>query len=324
MVHVEQPVCAAPVGDRCGEGAVWHASERALYWTDINRFLIHRLDESTQSVRTWLFDEPVTALTLTEQDDTMIAVFGSKAQLWKPSSNTLGRVLFRLPTWPEMRCNDARVDPRGSLWVGSMRNNVGPEGEDLPVTFTNGVLYRIDPDCSLSEWKHDIGISNTVAWSPAADRFYFGDTVANVIYAYLYDRGSGNISGETRFVDGLQRGLPDGSTVDAEGYLWNTRPGAGCIVRIGPDGRFDQAIELPIPHPTTCTFGGTDRRTLYVTSAGTGQRLAGSLFAMRTSVEGLPENRFKTGLEKPNKREHNSPAATGGIRDHTDQTVEPL
>jgi sugar lactone lactonase YvrE len=79
MIHVEPPVCVAPVGDRCGEGVVWHAAERALYWTDINRFLIHRLDEETQSVRTWMFDEPVTAMALTERDDTLLAVFGSMA-----------------------------------------------------------------------------------------------------------------------------------------------------------------------------------------------------------------------------------------------------
>src|SRR5258708_6277284 len=165
LITREKPVCVAPVGDRCGEGAVWHAVERALYWTDINRFLIHRLDEASQSVRTWLFDEPVTALTLTEREDTLIAIFGSKAQLWQPSSNALGPVLFRLETWPNMRCNDARVDPRGSLWIGTMRNNVGPDGKDLDVPFSGGILYRIDADGAVSEWKHDIGISNTVAWN---------------------------------------------------------------------------------------------------------------------------------------------------------------
>ncbi|HEX4756775.1 MAG TPA: SMP-30/gluconolactonase/LRE family protein [Terracidiphilus sp.] len=293
MIHVEAPICVAPVGDRCGEGAVWHAAERALYWTDINRFLIHRLDEDTQSVRTWMFDEPVTAMALTERDDTLLVVFGSKAQLWQPASNTLGRILFELSGWPRMRCNDARVDPRGSLWIGTMRNNVGPGGEDVEVPFTKGVLYRIDPNGAVSEWKHEIGISNTVAWSPAGDRFYFGDTVANVIWVFAFDKATGNISKETRFLDEFPRGLPDGSAVDAEGFLWNTRPHAGCIVRISPSGDLDLAIELPIPNPTTCTFGGADRRTLYITSAGTGQRLAGSLFAVKTSVQGLEENRFK-------------------------------
>lgn len=55
MESVERPFCLAAVGDRCGEGAVWHAAERALFGVDINRFLIHRLDEASRSVRTWIF-----------------------------------------------------------------------------------------------------------------------------------------------------------------------------------------------------------------------------------------------------------------------------
>src|SRR5215470_12875556 len=86
-LRVESPECIAPVGNLCGEGAVWHAAERALYWTDINRFLIHRLDEQSRAVNSWLFEEPVTALTLTDRDDTLVVVFGSKAQLWQPASN---------------------------------------------------------------------------------------------------------------------------------------------------------------------------------------------------------------------------------------------
>ena len=57
-----QPVCVAPTGDVCGEGAVWHAAHSAVYWTDINRFLIHRFTLADQCVRTWFFDEPVTAI----------------------------------------------------------------------------------------------------------------------------------------------------------------------------------------------------------------------------------------------------------------------
>ena len=69
-----QPACVAPTGDHCGEGAVWHPGHAAVYWTDINRFLIHRLTLADECVRTWFFEEPVTALTLTDRDDTLVAV----------------------------------------------------------------------------------------------------------------------------------------------------------------------------------------------------------------------------------------------------------
>jgi sugar lactone lactonase YvrE len=84
--------------------------------------------------------------------------------------------------------------------------------------------------------------------------------------------------------------------MDAKGYLWNCRFFGGCIVRVAPDGQIDRVIEMPVQNITTCTFGGADRKTLYVTTASIeappGDRLAGGLFAIRTEVQGQAENRF--------------------------------
>ena len=57
--------CVVPAGDICGEGAVWHPEQNALYWTDIDGFLVHRLDAKNQAAHKWTFDEPVTAVNLT-------------------------------------------------------------------------------------------------------------------------------------------------------------------------------------------------------------------------------------------------------------------
>jgi sugar lactone lactonase YvrE len=192
-----------------------------------------------------------------------------------------------------MRFNDAGVDPRGALWVGTMRNNVGANGEDLDVRFEDGVLYRIEPDGAATEWKHGIGISNTVAWSPALTTFYFGDTTANAVYQFDYDLQTGDISNERPFLVAYSQGVPDGSAMDSEGCLWNTRPGPGCLIRITPDGNVDRVIYLPVSRPTTCAFGGKDGKTLYITSARSADQLSGSVFALRTDVGGVPENRFR-------------------------------
>ena len=50
---------------------LWHSDEQAVYWTDINRFLIHRFDPAHGSVKSWLFDDPVTAVLLTDRDNTL-------------------------------------------------------------------------------------------------------------------------------------------------------------------------------------------------------------------------------------------------------------
>lgn len=284
--------CVAPAGDICGEGAVWHPEEEALYWTDINRFLIHRFVQEDEAVFTWMFDEPVTSVNLTTDPNRLLVVFASKVGLWSAHTHPHVEMLFELSTAPDMRCNDAGVDPRGALWVGTMRNNVGPRGENLDVTFTDGVLYRIDPNGTATEWKRNIGISNTVAWSPDHQTFYFGDSIANRISSFHFDQKTGAISEEQPFISGYELGAPDGSTMDRQGFLWNTRPGAGSLIRVAPDGRVDQIVRLPVSHPTTCTFGGTDLRTLYITSARSADQFSGSLLAVQMQVGGLPANRF--------------------------------
>lgn len=285
--------CIVPAGDICGEGAVWHPSQDVLYWTDINRFLVHRFDPRFLTTETWCFHEPVTAVNLTTDEDLLLLVLGSNISLWSPSSHPKLRRIYNLDTAPEMRFNDARVDPRGSLWVGTMRNNVGSQGQELDVDFTAGVLYRIDPDGTVTKWKENIGISNTVAWSPDRKKFYFGDSPANTIYSYAYDEKTGAISSESAFLVNYPRGIPDGSAVDEQGYLWNARYGGGCLIRVAPNGEIDRVVPLPTLNPTTCTFGGDRFRTLYITSARSADRLSGSVFTMDTDVGGLPDARFQ-------------------------------
>jgi len=291
------PVCVAPTGDVCGEGAVWHALHKAVYWTDINRFLVHRYTPADQCVRSWFFDEPVTALTLTDRPEVLAVVLGSRVILWEPQADARRDPLFHLDGWPKVRLNDARADPRGDLWMGSMRNNVNPDGSCGTAGGQDGELFCLAPDGKVKVWRRNIGIANTLAWSPDHRRFYFGDTLANVVWSYDYDPSTGAIANEQPFLQGFERGFPDGSTVDSQGYLWNCRFYGGCIVRVAPDGRIDRVVEMPVKNITTCTFGGPERKTLYVTTARVeapaGDRLAGGLYAIQSEVAGQPENQFR-------------------------------
>ena len=87
--------------------------------------------------------------------------------------------------------------------------------------------------------------------------------------------------------------------MDSEGFLWNCRYGGGCVVRVAPDGEVERVVEMPCGNITTCTFGGEDLRTLFITTAAAGrgpsERLAGSLFALEAPVPGLAERVFRVG-----------------------------
>jgi sugar lactone lactonase YvrE len=280
-------ICIAPTGDRCGEGVLWHAEEQAVYWTDINRFLIHRYSANT--VQTWFFDQPVTTVLRTTRPDTLAVCLGSRIILWNPLTDTRAPQGFRLPGWPNVRLNDAAIDPSGALLVGSMRNNVNPDGSEGEAGGQDGILFRIDPAGKMTECEKNIGISNTLVWSPDQKHFYFGDSLANEIWVYQYD--SMKRIG-THFA-GFDRGAPDGSAMDQDGYLWNCRYGGSCIVRVSPKGDMDRVIEMPVPNITNCTFGGPDMNILYITTAASAERLSGSLFMLETEAKGLPDNQFR-------------------------------
>ena len=296
MATIGKPKCIAPVGDRNGEGAVWSEQEQALYWTDVNRFLIHRLKYEDNSVRSWFFDEPVVGLVLTDRPGTMTVALGSQLLLWEPATDARHTTFFRLDRWPKVRLNEVRADPEGSLWAGTMRNNVKPDGSQGKTGGQDGVLYRINPDGAVTEWRHKVGISNTLGWSPNKEKMYFGDSDANAIWVYTYNRADRSIVDPGPYLVNYKRGSPDGSQVDSQGYLWNCRFGGGCVLRIAPDGCIDRVIDLPVTNVTTCTFGGPDLRTAFITTASVlapdNERFAGSLFTLESSVRGLPENRF--------------------------------
>ena len=235
----------------------------------------------------------------------MLVALASKLVWWWPADDRRRNHDFRLAGHPKVRLNDGRADPGGNFWIGSMYNNVAEDGgpTEMHRVRDGGALFRIAPDgralfriapdgCWTEELR-GIGIANTLCWSPDGTRFYFGDTMRNEIRAYARDRATGAIADAGVHLAGYERGVPDGSAIDADGYIWNCRWGGGGIVRIAPDGAVDRFHAVPTLNVTTCVFGGPDLATLFVTSARNdrdpGDRLAGSLWAMEPGVWGLPE-----------------------------------
>jgi sugar lactone lactonase YvrE len=283
--------CLAATQDVCGEGCVWHPQLNAVFWTDINRGLLHCYSLESEALETWRFDQPVTAVVLTTREDQIVLVFGGRIVVWDTRSQKVVDVLFRLAEWPAVRCNDARVDPAGVLWFGTMQNNVRSDGVTTEVTEWRGALYSLTPGSDARVWYSGFGITNTLAWSPGGETMYFGDTLQNCLYRGAFDPVSSRVENREIFFEGFARGLPDGSAVDAKGYLWNCRYGGACIVRVAPDGSIASVIETPVMNPTTCAFGATGSDTLFFTSAaasqGTQQPEAGSLFSFQPEEQGL-------------------------------------
>ncbi|MFP4905287.1 SMP-30/gluconolactonase/LRE family protein, partial [Paraburkholderia sp. BR14261] len=144
-------------------------------------------------------------------------------------------------------------------------------------------------------------ISNSIAFSPDGSTMYYCDTLTREIRACDYG-ADGTIANERTFVTLTDdTGVPDGSTVDAQGGLWNAQWGGERVVRYGADGVETERVKIPTAQPSCVTLGGALLDTLYVTSAREEMEAealarephAGGVFSVRIGRQGLEEPRFQ-------------------------------
>ncbi|TLX57019.1 SMP-30/gluconolactonase/LRE family protein [Stutzerimonas nosocomialis] len=279
---------------KLAEGPFWDDARQALYWVDIAAHLACRLCESR--FEQWRFREPISAFIPTDRGDALVTLPSGVYRFDPDASGDARRLsLLCVPDpVPDNRANEARCDSRGRLWLGSMQNNFDPQGGDLPVTRRSGGLFRIDVDASVTQLASDFGIVNTLLWNDSPPLLYCADTLDGVIYRYPIEP-DGTLGARQAWAGGHPRGAPDGSALDAEGFVWNARWGGHCLLRFAPDGSLDRVVELPVSHPTSCVFGGPELDRLYVTSAAppdSAGPLDGAVLVADVGVAGTPCTRF--------------------------------
>lgn len=283
------------VDSRCelGEGPFWHPLLGRLFWFDILNQTLLSADADGHLIDRFTFKQPVSAAAVIDRETLAIATAG--AILRFDLATDTSTVLVPLEEdVPGNRSNDGRVNPAGGFWIGTMSRHGGQDvGAGAVYQYRAGML-----DVVLDE----ITIPNSICFSPDGGTAYFADTMTDTIRRCTIDPATGLPVGEwADFVTTAGLGSPDGSVVDAAGYLWNARWGGSCVVRHAPDGSVDRIIELPVSRVTCPAFGGDDLKTLYITSAREGmtpeelerEPLAGSVFAIRVDVPGQLETLLK-------------------------------
>ncbi|NRP72923.1 L-arabinolactonase [Ensifer psoraleae] len=283
--------CVLPWGAQLGEAPAWVESERRLYWVDILHPAIHRFDPISGKNESCNVSKLVSAV-LPTRDGGLLVASQDGIERFDFDRGLFTSFAEPEPGLPENRLNDAKVDPSGRLWVGSMR---------LDVSRPSGSLYCLTGAGEVVRADSGFTVANGLAWSPDGGTFYFVDTVPGIVYAYDFDAQEGLISNRRVFVTVPEsEGRPDGLAVDADGGVWCAIWDGWRVNRYLPDGRLDRAIDLPIPRPTSVAFGGADLTTLFITSARTRlpastlaeAPLSGGIFACEPGERGLPTNLF--------------------------------
>lgn len=283
--------------DMVGESLVWDAPRGRLVWVDIIGRRVQALTLASGLHQIWRLAGRPTSIGLCEDGS---AILGMERHIcrWAWSGTPVALVEVE-PDAPQNRLNEGVVGPDGAFWVGTMQNNIADDDSPKEMTIPSGRLFRYAPEGALHRVSNDVyGITNTLVW-PTPDLLITADTLANTLYRYRIE--DGGLTGRETLLVGFARGLPDGSCLDAEGFLWTARvAGGACLTRTDPDGRVERVIDLPCSWPTSCCFGGPDLATLYVTSARFTQSPAhlaahpqeGGLFALEPGPRGLLPYRF--------------------------------
>lgn len=290
MQTVERMVA---VQNEMGETPIWVPEEQVVYWVDTVTHAIFRYDPATHQSTSFQPTLPVRALCRRATGGWLVVTDAGLA-FWNQETNTGEFIVNPYAGNPDVQLNDGMIDRQGRLVTGSFNHTTlgAPDGE----------LFRLDPNLSLHKLDTQLILSNGIGVSPDSQTLYVAEMFAQKITAYDYDAATGTVSNRRTFVSiPPEDGMPDGVTVDSEGYVWAAHWNGWRVTRYDPAGKLERTLMLPVKIPTCIGFGGEDMTDLYITSAWYSltdqerqdQPWAGDLLHVRTDVKGLAEPLFR-------------------------------
>ncbi len=279
----------------CGEAPTWDPRTRKLLWVDNESSLVYELDAATGRSQVISRNLHVGAIALTRGT---AYLFGGNGGLhvWRGQDDY--RTVVAADGDIPLQFNDMIAGPTGAVYGGTMY--WGPSGMER-----YGKLYLISPSGSLQVQDDGIEVSNGLGFSPDDRTLYYADSTARQIYAYDVER-TGALSNRRTLVQvTTDEGIPDGLTVDAEGFIWCAHWYGGEVVRYDPEGNVERRLKMPARQVSSVMFGGRDLTDLYVTSAANAwastyappgfdpkaSNIGGALYRVRLDVRGREEHR---------------------------------
>jgi sugar lactone lactonase YvrE len=269
-----------------GEGPVWHPIHKMLYWVDIQKQLLHALELHTNQHRQWEFERRVSAVIPCVNGSLILALQGGLVS-FDPMKGWVESLLDIERESPDIRCNDAKADPFGRIWIGTMHVDCRPG---------YGSLYFVDSRFRIKKLLGGLAIPNGMAWSLNHEVMYFIESTRQNVMQFDVSAGTIPANGKIAIQFNHEKEVPDGMCIDAEGMLWIAFYAGQRVGRYDPASGTQLAeIKVPSLNVTSCCFGGEDLDTLFITTARqelntselTELPQSGSLFSCKVDVKGL-------------------------------------
>ncbi|MCY4745721.1 SMP-30/gluconolactonase/LRE family protein [Pelomonas sp. UHG3] len=276
-----------------GEGLQWHAPSGRWWWTDIQGSCIHAWTPGAATTLQVCLPERVGCFVHARSGALILAMAKRVARLTLPDLQATG-VIDAQPEelapleaqLPSTRANDGRCDRSGAFVFGTL--------DEAEPRRTIGGFYQYSRARGLRRLPLDgVAIANSICFSPDGRRLYYCDSPTRRLMVCDYDSASARVSEPRVFVrkDG-EAAIPDGSTIDAQGCLWNAEWGNGAVARYATDGRLLARYSVPVRDVTCPALGGPGGDQIAVTTARVGLSSAelmampqsGSLFGMTVAA----------------------------------------
>jgi len=257
------------------EGPYWSMAEQALYWVDIDGCMLHRYhaQEGHRGYRM-----PSTVGFAVQAQAGRLAL-GLADGIYSFDRQTSDLALLASP--PDMppgnRFNDGKCDPDGYLWAGTISR--ARKAEAALYYLRNGILFA---------QEEGLVNANGLGWSPDGRVMYFNDTARHTTWAYDYDTEKRTAGKRRVFIDHGERGRPDGLCVDTAGRMYCASWSEGVVDVFSKEGAHLRRVAVSADHVTSCAFGGTDMKRLFITTAGESGD-SGHIFYLDVEIAGRPE-----------------------------------
>jgi sugar lactone lactonase YvrE len=263
------------------ESARWNARLARFQWVDIARGAVFAFDPVTSDLWCHELGETVSAVFPGRNWDVVARRDRLEVLDWTSGET---HTVAELPVPPSSRLNDGASDSHGTIWVGSMNSDGGPDG---------GELYRVWPDGRTETVLKSVGISNGIGWSGDGMKAYYVDSLTGRVDALELGRDGSPVN-RRPFADLAAEGTPDGLAVAGDGGLWVAMWDGSCVVKVDVHGMVIERLSVPARRPSSLAF--SNQGSMIVTSARVGltpeeledSPLSGHVFFGATRHRALP------------------------------------
>jgi sugar lactone lactonase YvrE len=234
------------------EGPRWHAGK--LWFSDMHDQLVKTVDLDGRCEEVVRVENDPSGLGWLP-DGRLLVVSMRDRRLLRRDADGLREVadLSGIATY---HCNDMVTDAHGRSYVGNFGFDF-QKGES-PRT---AAIALVTPDGAVRIAAADLSFPNGTVITPDGRTLIVGESFGGRLTAF--DVGEDGSLSNRRVWAQLEKAVPDGICLDAEGAIWVASPMSSEVLRVREGGEVTERIRVATM-AIACMLGGPERTTLFV------------------------------------------------------------